>query len=580
MSGRKRDNIWIFYNEKKSDSSKFLRAICKKCGSEMQGLVARMKKHIEKCGETGETIQNKDEIEILNQDAQNQQPSTSTSQQPIVYKHIAKKTKLDDFVIKTSGEEKQKLDLQVARYLYATNTPFRHVENQEFVKLVTMLRPGYKAPTREDIGGPLLDFVYEQEKMKCKNLLEGQTVSLSIDGWSNIRNEPIVCACVTTKDGHTVLTDTIDTSGNRHTAEYLKDVTSKCIKEVESTYECKVGSVVSDNAANMSKMRQQLQNQDNENDDNTDVVPNIITYGCSAHILNLLAKDFDIPEASSHVIQIIKYFRNNHFARAVYTESKGTSLIMPMEVRWNTMCQSIESYLKNWPKLMEVVDKYHEIDDNIRIKVQNIGIKRTAESLLDKLKPIANALDKTQSDKCFLSDCVLVWKKLLQQYDETDVLNLAEHQMVMKRYQQVMTPAHFLAYLLNPKMPQDQLSQEEKDLALEFVNIHYRNLKNTNLLQIIIKLHAKASPFNTLLLSEEILKTTDIIDWWTAIHNLKGCVTQVELEIMKQLHTAISSSAGVERIFSAFNLVHSKLRNKLGTQKSAKLVFLLKCFNC
>ena len=35
----------------------------------------------------------------------------------------------------------------------------------------------------------------------------------------------------------------------------------------------------------------------------------------------------------------------------------------------------------------------------------------------------------------------------------------------------------------------------------------------------------------------------------------------------------------LERIFSRFGLVHSKIRNKLGVEKAAKLVFLYKVLN-
>ena len=38
---------------------------------------------------------------------------------------------------------------------------------------------------------------------------------------------------------------------------------------------------------------------------------------------------------------------------------------------------------------------------------------------------------------------------------------------------------------------------------------------------------------------------------------------------------ACASSASIERVFSTFGLVHSKLRNRLGIEKAAKLVF---CF--
>ena len=46
-----------------------------------------------------------------------------------------------------------------------------------------------------------------------------------------------------------------------------------------------------------------------------------------------------------------------------------------------------------------------------------------------------------------------------------------------------------------------------------------------------------------------------------------------------QLQTAVASSASIERIFSRFGLVHSKLRNQLGIAKAGKLVFLHKVFN-
>jgi len=47
----------------------------------------------------------------------------------------------------------------------------------------------------------------------------------------------------------------------------------------------------------------------------------------------------------------------------------------------------------------------------------------------------------------------------------------------------------------------------------------------------------------------------------------------------RQLLCAVGSSAGVERIFSTFGLVHSKLRNRLGVEKAGKLVFIYKLLN-
>ena len=50
MSGRKRDLVWLYYDELKNEGGrKGHRAKCKKCGHELEGQVSRLKKHIEKC---------------------------------------------------------------------------------------------------------------------------------------------------------------------------------------------------------------------------------------------------------------------------------------------------------------------------------------------------------------------------------------------------------------------------------------------------------------------------------------------------------------------------------------------------
>ena len=43
---------------------------------------------------------------------------------------------------------------------------------------------------------------------------------------------------------------------------------------------------------------------------------------------------------------------------------------------------------------------------------------------------------------------------------------------------------------------------------------------------------------------------------------------------MVVLYSAVVSSAALEHIFTSFGLVLTKLRNKLGLQKAAKLVFI------
>lgn len=40
----------------------------------------------------------------------------------------------------------------------------------------------------------------------------------------------------------------------------------------------------------------------------------LIMYGCSAHLMYFLAKDFTVPEIKSNVAETVKYLRDSHFA--------------------------------------------------------------------------------------------------------------------------------------------------------------------------------------------------------------------------------------------------------------------------
>lgn len=153
----------------------------------------------------------------------------------------------------------------------------------------------------------------------------------------------------------------------------------------------------------MAKMRRQL-----------DTGECGLTYGCSAHIIHLLAKDLELSNVHSHVVAIAKYFHNTHLPAAWYKSSGGKSLPLPLEVRWNSIHNTIQAYLDNWSVLVEVCDTHKDnIDQNIRIKVMSIGIKQVCKYYLLRLKPLAVALDQLQSASCSIGQAgfVLNWRK-------------------------------------------------------------------------------------------------------------------------------------------------------------------------
>lgn len=89
---------------------------------------------------------------------------------------------MEPFITRTSIAAKKQFDVQIAKFIYATNSAFRHVEHPEFIKLINLLHPGYKPPSRFQIANELLDEVFNSEIAKIKNCLNGKTVCMAQDG--------------------------------------------------------------------------------------------------------------------------------------------------------------------------------------------------------------------------------------------------------------------------------------------------------------------------------------------------------------------------------------------------------------
>ena len=158
---------------------------------------------------------------------------------------------VSSYFMATTARECKAFDLQIATMIYATNAPLRFVDHPEFKKLVTMLRPGYTPPSRIAVGNTLLNEVYNEKYTVCKERVKGKSVSMELDGWSNIHREPVVCCSITTYEGDTFLTSTIDTQDEKHTGDNLEAIAETAIKQVEEELGCKVKSFVTDNTANM-----------------------------------------------------------------------------------------------------------------------------------------------------------------------------------------------------------------------------------------------------------------------------------------------------------------------------------------
>ena len=105
------------------------------------------------------------------------------------------------------------------------------------------------------------------------------------------------------------LFDTLDTTGQPHTSDYLIDLCKNQIAKIENEWGVRVSSVVTDNASNMAGFRRMIK----------DPSALLHTYGCQAHHMNLLAKEIGskMKVPIEKIVKVVKHLRNHHAESAL-----------------------------------------------------------------------------------------------------------------------------------------------------------------------------------------------------------------------------------------------------------------------
>ncbi len=122
------------------------------------------------------------------------------------------------------------------------------------------------------------------------------------------------------------------------------------------------------------------------------------------------------------------------------------------------------------------------------------------------------------------------------------------------------------------KRPQEDKFLTQKNKRRRFEESVLKSLEVTDQL-------LKKDTEKRVLFEKETVECVNTLEWWKTLAIIKGCIGDKELVAIGMLFTAKATSAGIERMFSSFRLVHSKLRNKSGVEKASRLVFMFKSLN-
>lgn len=287
-----------------------------------------------------------------------------------------------------------------------------------------------------------------------------------------------------------------------------------------------------------------------------------------------MAKEISPTNLVSQIAEVQKYFRNIHQPHGWLKEHDCVMPQIPNSTRWNSHEECISSFLRNYHKYVLIASEHeNEFDSRISKILDNVAIYKEALNLQKQLSLISTSLDKLQSDTSTLSLAVEIWKDLI------DSEELRPHKKVIqRRYEEVMEPEHFLANMMDAKFNGRRLSPDEEAKAeLWIMENHVEWLPAVMAFKIKDGEYFPKSLFLT-----NIVSHFSTAKWWNILREKVKKEQKLDPNFcifFQSLHSVPTSSASIERIFSTFGFVWSKLRNRLGNEQCEKLVKIYKYYH-
>lgn len=163
------------------------------------------------------------------------------------------------------------------------------------------------------------------------------------------------------------LINTVDCGSSKKTSDFCAQVAETCIEKCKTNYDKNVFALVTDNEKKMVKVREILKEK----------FPDLVTYGCSAHYLNLVETDVTPRTVLAQVVEVQKFFRNHHQPHGWLKEKGGRMPQIPNTTRWNSQNDCVKTFVENFHLYLQISAEHSEnIDSRIVRILNNVSIYR------------------------------------------------------------------------------------------------------------------------------------------------------------------------------------------------------------
>ena len=325
--------------------------------------------------------------------------SSTTASSPSQSKAGSSQLKLTGFMAKSLGINSvraQNISKHIGVFIAHDLRPFGIVESPAFIKLLQVLEPRYKVPSRTYFSQTVVPSLYmEVKKDVMAGISKAVSVALTTDGWTSRATESYITTTAHyisqewKLENKVLETTTLPCS---HTGEALGEALNDTATRWNTKRQHGVNCVVTDNASNIT-LGVKL----------SGLQPHI---GCFAHTINLATKRGlgvrKLDQLVGRVRRVVSYFHRSPQASHVLKEKLALlkiegpkKLVIDVSTRWNSTYDMLQRFALLEPAVMATLmtkEVRKDIKDVYTLSEEDVNNLEKAIETLQPLKTITTVL--------------------------------------------------------------------------------------------------------------------------------------------------------------------------------------------
>ncbi|QHO24890.1 uncharacterized protein DS421_12g376240 [Arachis hypogaea] len=474
---------------------------------------------------------------------------------------------------------------EIASFIYNNAIPFNVARSEEYHNMFEKVARhglGFKPPSYDELRGKLLKKV-ESTKLTLEHKAEWKKTGCTImtDGWTDKRRRTILNFLVNSPKG-TVFLKSINASDICKTAEKIFKMIDEVVEEVG---EENVVQVVTDNAANYKKAGQMLMEKRK----------NLYWTPCAAHCIDLMLEDFE-KKLDLHKDTIAKgrklttyIYSRTSLISLLQQHTKGRDLVRPGMTRFATFYLTLGSLneKKNPIIRMFISDEWKESKCSKTRdgkNIENIILDKTfwgniihclrgAYPLLHVLR-IVDSEGKAAMGYMY-SEIDRAKEKIKDAFQSVELSYKPLWDIIDARWdKQLFRPLHAASYYLNPQIhysPNFKVEYDVKKGLYDCLDILVGDSALITIIDSQLEDFKSKAKFFGRDVAKNALKTKTPSQWWDSYGDEHPELQKFAIRVL----SLTCSSSGCERNWSAFEMVHTKRRNRLKTSTMNDVVFVM-----